>query len=128
MSEKISRTRLLQARLTPGEYEKVQKKFSKTICRKLSDYVRKVLLDKPVTVNMRNESLDAFMAEMIALRNELNAIGNNYNQLIKRLHVLQDIPEIKSWLLHHESARKILLNKVEEIKTKINSIDDQWLQ
>jgi archaellum component FlaC len=128
MSEKINRTRLLQARLTPGEYEKVQKKFSKTICRKLSDYVRKVLLDKPVTVNMRNESLDAFMAEMIALRNELNAIGNNYNQLIKRLHVLQDIPEIKSWLLHHESARKILLNKVEEIKTKINSIDDQWLQ
>jgi archaellum component FlaC len=128
MNEKINRTRLLQARLTPGEYEKVQKKFSKTICRKLSDYVRKVLLDKPVTVNMRNESLDAFMAEMIALRNELNAIGNNYNQLIKRLHVLQDIPEIKSWLLHHESARKILLNKVEEIKTKINSIDDQWLQ
>jgi hypothetical protein len=128
MNEKINRTRLLQARLTPGEYEKVQTKFSKTTCRKLSDYVRKALLDKPVTVNMRNQSLDAFMAEMIELRNELNAIGNNYNQLIKRLHVLHDIPEMKSWLLLHESARKILLNKVEEIKTKINSIDDQWLQ
>jgi hypothetical protein len=128
MSDKVNKTRLLQARLTPAEYEKIEKKFSKTTCRKLSEFVRKVMLDKPVTVNMRNQSLDDFMTEMIALRNELNAIGNNYNQLIKRLHLLQEIPEIKSWLLLHESARKILLNKVDEIKVKINSIDDQWLQ
>jgi hypothetical protein len=29
----------------------------------MSDYVRKVLLDKPITVNQRNQSLDDFMAE-----------------------------------------------------------------
>jgi len=90
--------------------------------------MRKLLLNRPVTVKIRNASLDAFMAEMITLRNELNAIGNNYNQLVKRLHVLKDFPDIKNWLLLHESARKILLNKVDEIKSKINSIDDKWLQ
>jgi hypothetical protein len=128
MSDKQNRNRLIQARVTPAEYERICKKFKKTTCRKLSDYMRKVLLDKAVTVNMRNQSLDDFMTEMIRLRRELSAIGNNYNQLIKRLHTLGPIPEIKSWLILNESARKLLLNKIDEIKSKIAKMDDRWLQ
>ena len=128
MSEKAKRNRLVQARLTPAEYDRIHKKFSKTTCRKLSDYMRKVLLDKAVTVNMRNQSLDDFMSEMVRLRTELNAIGNNYNQLVKRLHSMEQISEIKVWLTLNESARKLLLSKVEEIKAKIAQINDQWLQ
>ncbi len=127
MKEKAKRNRLVQARLTPAEYDRIHKKFSKTTCRKLSDYMRKVLLDKAVTVNMRNQSLDDFMSEMVRLRTELNAIGNNYNQLVKRLHSLEQISEIKVWLTLNESARKLLLSKVEEIKAKIAQINDQWL-
>ena len=127
-AEKINRSRLLQVRLTAKELEKIHTKFSQSTCRKLSDYVRKVLLDKPITVNQRNQSLDDFMAEMIALRNELNAIGNNFNQTVKRLHALQQIDEIKTWLILNESARQIILNKITEIKSKINQINDQWLQ
>ncbi len=119
---------MLHIRLTDKEHQKLHSKFSKSTCRKFSGYARKVLPDKPVTMNQRNQSLDDFMAEMIVLRNELNAIGNNYNQLVKRLHSLKEFSDIKNWLLFHESARKILLNKVEEIKTKINQIDDKWLQ
>ncbi|WP_207515992.1 plasmid mobilization protein [Longitalea luteola] len=128
MSEKAKRNRLVQARLTPAEYDRIYKKFSKTTCRKLSDYMRKVLLDKAVTVNMRNQSLDDFMAEMVRLRSELNAIGNNYNQLVKRLHSMEQISELKVWLTLNESARKLLLSKVEEIKAKIAQINDKWLQ
>lgn len=129
MSEQpAKRTEWLHIRLTVQEHQKIRKKFEKTACRKLSDFARKVLLDKAVTVNVRNQSLDDLMTELIALKTELNAIGNNYNQVVKRLHTLDNIPEIKSWLVLHESARKILLNKVDEIKTKISSINDVWLQ
>jgi len=126
--EKINRGKLLQVRLTPKELEKIHNKFSGSTCRKMSDYVRKVLLDKTITVKQRNQSLDDFMAEMTSLRKELNALGNNYNQLIKRLHSLQDFPEIKTWLLLNESTKQILLNKITEIKSKINQINNQWLQ
>jgi hypothetical protein len=126
--EKINRGKLLQVRLTSKELEKIQNKFSGSTCRKLSDYVRKVLLDKPITVNQRNQSLDDFMAEMTALRRELNAIGANYNQLIKRLHSLQDTSEIKTWLLLNESTKQILVNKIAEIKSKINQLNNQWLR
>jgi predicted SPOUT superfamily RNA methylase MTH1 len=129
MSDKIEkRTKWLHIRLTDKEHEKIHKKYSKTTCKKLSEFARKVLLDKAVTVNVRNQSLDDLMTELIALKEELNAIGNNYNQLVKRLHSLSHISEIKAWLQLHESARKILINKMDEIKLKIYSINDQWLQ
>jgi glutaminase len=126
--EKINRGKLLQVRLTPKELEKIHNKFSGSTCRKMSDYVRKVLLDKTITVNQRNQSLDDFMAEMTVLRKELNAIGSNYNQLIKRLHSFQNISEIKTWLLLNESTKQILVNKIAEIKSKINQLNNQWLQ
>jgi hypothetical protein len=126
--EKINRSKLLQVRLTPKELQAINNKFSSSIYRKQSEYVRKKLLDKPIAIFTRNKSLDDFMTEMIVLRNELNAIGNNYNQVVKRLHTMSELPEIKSWLLLNESSKQILLKKVEEIKLKITQINDQWLQ
>lgn len=128
MKEKINRCKLLQVRLTPNELETINNTFFKSTNRKLSDYVRKKLLDKPIAIYQRNQSLDDFMTEMIALRNELNAIGNNYNQVVKRLHSLQHFEEVKAWLLLNEYTKQILLNKVEEIKLKISKINDQWLR
>jgi uncharacterized protein YukE len=129
MSEtKTNRTMLLQVRLTPKEMNAIQSKFSRSSCRKMSDYTRKVLLDKPITVNQRNQSLDECMNELIELRNELNAIGNNFNQAVKRINTLQKIEEFKSWFLLYEATRKILLEKVETIKQQIAQINDQWLQ
>lgn len=129
MSEvKNNRTRLLQARLTPDEYQRICSKFSRSTFRKMSDYVRYALLDKPIRMNHRNQSLDDFMTAMEKLRGELNAIGNNYNQTVKRLHTLTEFPEIKTWLLLNENSKKILLQKVSEIKSKIEQINDQWLQ
>jgi hypothetical protein len=68
------------------------------------------------------------MTEMMQLRSELNSIGNNFNQAIKKLHTLQQISEFRSWIINYEMEKHTLLNKVEEIKNRINKIADQWLQ
>jgi len=129
MSEtKNNRTELMQARMTPDEYQRIYAKFSRSTFRKLSDYIRYALLEKPIMMNQRNQSLDDFMREMERLRADLNAVGNNYNQTVKRLHTLTNFPEIKTWLLLNESSKQLLLEKVSEIKSKIAQINDQWLQ
>ncbi len=120
-----NRTKWLPLRLTPGEYEKLHRQFKKTTCRKLSDYARKILLGKPVIATYRNRSLDDFMAEMIQLRGALNSIGNNFNQAVKKLHTLHQIAEFRSWLITYEGEKQSLLNKVEEVKNRINKIADQ---
>jgi len=65
MSEDNNRSKWLHLRLSLKKYETVQRQFSKTTCRKISEYARQRLLSKPVTVNYRNQSLDELMRELI---------------------------------------------------------------
>lgn len=126
--ENSNRTRIVGLRFTPEEYKKIERRWKASTCRKLSDYLRKHLFDKPVTTNFRNESLDEFMSEIIRLRGELNAIGNNFNQAVKKLHTLNQIPEFKVWIISSELDKKNLLEKVEEIKEYIQKISVKWLR
>jgi hypothetical protein len=123
-----NRTRIIGLRLTPEEYAKIEKRWKASTCRKLSDYVRHNLFEKPVISSYRNQSTDDFMAEMAQLRAELNHIGNNFNQAVKRLHTLSQIAEFKSWLIAYEVEKKTLFNKVDEVKKHIQKIAETWLQ
>lgn len=124
--QKVNRIKIIMVRLTTDEYEQLHKKYKSTVCRKLSDYLRNVLLQGKVTVLTRNQSLDDFMAEMIALRKELNGIGNNFNQAVHKLHLLDRIPEFRTWILQSDREKKMLLKMIEEIKTRINQFAERW--
>lgn len=129
MSEtKTNHSKWLHIRLKEEEHTKIHSKYSASTCRKLSEYARRVLLDKAITVNRRNQSLDDFMTEMIRLRHELNAIGNNFNQAVKKLHTMDHIEEVKQWLPVGEKYLGLLAEKMESVKTKIAQLSDQWLQ
>lgn len=114
-------------RVKPKEYDTIHGYFVKTTCRKLSEYARNVLLQKPVVLKFRNQSADEFLAEMILLKNELNAIGNNYNQSVKRLHTMERIPEIKNWLQNDPVFRESFLKKTEQIRERMDQIYRLWL-
>lgn len=126
--ENSNRTRIVGLRFTLEEYRKIERKWKASTCRKLSDYIRMHLFNKTITVKYRSESLDEFMAEVIKLKSELNSLGNNFNQSVKKLHTLRQIPEFKSWILNSEVERKMLLEKVEEIKIHFHKITEKWLQ
>ncbi|KFF11159.1 plasmid mobilization protein [Flavobacterium hydatis] len=126
--ENSNRTRIVGLRFTPEEYAKIERKWKASTCQKLSDYIRRNLFSKPITTNYRNQSTDEFIAEITRLRSELNAIGNNFNQVVKKLHTLQQISEFKNWIISYELEKKILWNKVEEIKKAIQKISEKWLQ
>lgn len=126
--ENSNRTRRVSVRFTTQEYTLIEKRWKAGTCRKLSDYIRKHLFNKPIITNYRNASLDDFMHEMIRLRTELNALGNNFNQLVKKLHTLNQIPEFKAWILSAGIEQKVLLNKVEEINKNLLKISEKWLQ
>lgn len=123
-----NRTRIIGLRLSPQEYAKIEKKWKASTCRKLSEYVRRSIFEKPIVATYRNSSLDDLMGELTKLRGELNAIGNNFNQAVKRLHTLNQIAEFRSWLIAYEVEKKILQNKVDEVKINVRKILETWLQ
>lgn len=126
--EKSNRTRIIGLRLTPREYATIEAKWKASTCRKLSDYVRRSLFDKPVVTTYRNKSQDDIMAELSRLRGELNGLGNNFNQAVRRLHTLQQIPEFKAWVVTYELERRTLQNKLDELRSNIKKMLELWLQ
>ena len=92
-----NRKRIVGIRFTIKEYEQIEKKWKDSTCRKLSEYVRKIVFNKPIVATYRNKSLDDLMTELIQLKKELNGIGNNFNQAVKKLHTLHQIPEFRMW-------------------------------
>ena len=113
-------------RVKPAEYQKIHILFSQSTHRKLSEYARNVLLQKPVIIRTRNQSADQFLDQMIGLKKELNAIGNNYNQAVKKLHTLNHISEVKGWLNSHEPLHLNFQQLTERIFQKLNEIHRQW--
>jgi hypothetical protein len=125
--EKGKLSRKVTVRFTEVEYKKIYTGFKSTTKRKLSEYIRSVLLNKPVTVYTRNQSFDDFVAELILLRRELNAIGNNFNQSVKKLNAMDDKAEIKLWAMLNEKSKPILFKKIEDVNEKLAQISDKWL-
>lgn len=129
MKREISnRTRIVGLRFTPEEYAKIEKKWKASTCRKLSDYIRKHLFEKSINTIYRNQSLDDMIHEMMLLFKQLNGIGNNFNQAVKKLHTLNQIPEFKVWIISAELDKKNLFDKIDEIKKYIQKISERWLR
>lgn len=127
-TENKNRTKWLHLRLSPQEYDQLHKQFEKSTCPKLSDFARKNLLQKPVVMKYRNESLDELIQEFIRLRTDLRGIGNNFNQAVKKLHTLNQISDFRQWIMEYELDKKILLNTTENIKKYIQNLSKKWLQ
>ena len=126
--ENSNRTRIVGLRFTPEEYAKIEKKWKASTCRKLSDYIRRHLFGKSINTTYRNQSLDDMIHEMTQLFRQLNSIGNNFNQAVKKLHTLNQIPEFKVWIISAELDKKILFDKIDEIKNYIQKISERWLR
>lgn len=125
---KSNLTRKVTVRFKPEEYNKVTVSFKATTKKKLSEYIRYVLLEKPVTVYTRDQSVDELMTELVRLRSELSAIGSNFNQLVKRLHTAAHFQEIKALVLQTENDQKKFLETAAEINLKIAELSGKWLQ
>ncbi|MCF2488026.1 plasmid mobilization protein [Dyadobacter sp. CY347] len=126
--DKNNRTKMLNVRLTPKEFQQLLRKVQRTTCRKTSEYARKILLSEPIVINHRNQSFDETMVELTRLRRELTAAGNNLNQAVKRLHALSQIADFRSWLDAYENDKNQFVELAEEINIYIGKAAKIWLR
>ena len=82
--------RFLSVRLSSEELEEVKQHSQSTTCRSLTEYVKKVLTKKPVTVKVRNQSQDDLLAAMVGIKNRLDQLAeqtanNNEAELLREI-------------------------------------------
>lgn len=127
-TKKGVREKWLTVRLSDSEYTELQQYMTNSTCRGLSEYVRKIILGKPINVKYRNASVDDFLTDMVSLKKELNALGNNFNQSVHKLHTLDHPGEINLWAAQNEQSRKILFEKIDTILSRVNELHNLWFQ
>lgn len=120
------RTKWLHVRLTEKEQQQILAQFKKTDTRRISDFARKILLGKPMIGTYRNKSMDEFIVELVRLRTELNHIGNNFNQLVKKLHTSTSSQQMAALLSTYQAERKSLMERIENIHLFIQEKGKQW--
>lgn len=123
----INKNKWIHLRLSEAEHRAIRIKVKKTTSRNVSQYLRDVIFDRPIVATYRNISQDDMTQQIAILNNELNAMGNNLNQITKRLHTLR-IGEQQVWGLHFTAQAGMILSKLNEIKEITQAIAERWLR
>jgi|SRR5690606_38476055 len=110
-------------RFTPTEVEKLEILLKRNAyCQTISELVREVLFKRKLTLNTRNESMENTLVELGLLRNELNKIGVNINQITHYFHIQADPKErlffVKEILPHFERTKA----KIESLHSLIEGL------
>lgn len=100
----------LTVRLTDQEKQKLNFLLQKAAyCQTISELVRDMLFKRKLTVKTRNESVEKTRVELGLLRNELNKIGVNINQITHYFHIQAGPKErvffVKEMLPHFEQTK-----------------------
>jgi len=127
-TENNNRKRRIYVRLTDKEFTTLESRCKNTTCRSVSDYVRHCLFSRPITTITRDASADEAITQMGNLNRELNAIGNNFNQLVRRVNVTSQAEEIEGLLLLFESQKKAMFSKINEVKEQLQKLAERWLR
>lgn len=127
-TENKNRKRRIYVRLTDKEFTILETRCKNTTCRTVSDYVRHCLFSRKITIITRDASADEAIAQIGHLNRELNAIGSNFNQLVKKVNATSQAGEIKGLLLLFDSQKKTMFSKIDEVKGQLQKLAEKWLQ
>lgn len=123
-----NRSKWIKVRLKPSEEEELVKRFRKTTFQSLSEYGRAMLLGKPVMIKTRDKAMDDILEEMIILRAELNAVGNNLNQAVRNINAAHGGADNKMWIGLLSVINAKIEPTINDIKQRLTEYADVWLQ
>src|SRR5690606_20865973 len=78
--------KIIGVRVSPDFYARLEEKRKKTNCQSVSELARAILYKEKINFYYTDASLDAAAREIANVRRELNAIGNNINQITRAMH------------------------------------------
>lgn len=114
--------------VTPEDYAKIKQRYQSSTCRSVSEYTRNILLNKPITLLYRDQSLDDLIEEIVVLNNEINILKNKQQELIEKLDQYPEIQGLRESLKMLEQVTQMFCQRITEIKVQFEKITSKWSQ
>jgi hypothetical protein len=115
----------IRVRIKIGEYDRLKEAYSKTTFRAFSNYLRALLVRKPIVGRYRNQSIDEFMPIALGLKSSLDSGVRTLGDFRKALEGLPSSAE-RGQVIDHLLAEEFSLRRnVEEIRNLLVKITKQ---
>lgn len=97
-----------------------------TYCQTLSELIRDMLFKKELTVNTYNASLQEVKLQLARIRNELQSIGININQITRYFNSSQDAETKLAYAEKVVPHYRKVEGKIDELFTILSQLSSQW--
>jgi hypothetical protein len=111
-----------------AEYVEIEKKYKKSTCRSLSEYIRNIIIHNPITIRYRDQSLEDLIEEIVLLNDHMKQVKETGYQVLKKMQGDQEISQCKLLLREFQDTIVHLNKRIEEIKLQIEKIVEKWSQ
>ena len=114
--------------LNEQEHLKLFDAWKKSTMRTLSDYIRYVLFARPIMMNVRNQSMDELMQELVLLKKTMNSASAEFSKTVHWLLLHPPLQTASGYFNNLEEQCQEMLRLTAEINSKIAEGGELWLQ
>ena len=118
----------IQTRVNSAKYKELVLLSTKIGHNSLSDLLRDILYNRPLTLKTRDTTLDHFMPELIRLRWEINHIGVNINQVTHYFNQSDEQTRRLFYAMKVSGHFDAVIDKSEQVLYLIEQLGERWLQ
>jgi len=120
--------RTIYFKVDPDCYQQLKERCAKTTCRSLAEYLRRLVLLEPVTINHRDASLDELVNELSLTRRHLADAVEALRQSAQKISAATAGQPLIDRLKQHESDRNRITELIEQIYEHCKKTTYRWLQ
>jgi hypothetical protein len=129
LPENEKATARLNLRLTNAEMTTLTNRLKVTSnIKTLTDLAKNIIFNRKIVVYTRDKDLDITISEITKLRNEMNAIGKNFNQIAKRINTYDDQFLYRREFGNIEKHFEQFTDLQEKLVVKFDLLAKKWLQ
>lgn len=118
----------IYVKVDPDCYQRLKDQCAKTTCRSLAEYIRRLVLLEPVTINHRDASLDGLVNELSLTRRHLADAVQAFQLSAQRISAATSGQPLPHWLKEHENDRDRVAALIEQIYEHCKKAAYLWLQ
>ncbi len=121
-------TRLIGLRVSDSFYRRLEEWLEKSNCQSVTEMTRSILYREEILWKHTDASLESTAIELAGIRKELNAIGNNINQITHHFHTTDSAREKFYDSQRVDKEYKKVSDKVDKLLAIASELSKKWLQ
>jgi hypothetical protein len=126
ISEKQRLAHKIQTRIDDDTYNTLLSKLTESDCNSISELARRILTHQRIITFTKDSTWDQPLEQLCLLRKEINAIGNNINQITRHFHTATP-SEKQQDLINALKQYELIKSKTQQLLDLISPLAKKWL-